>query len=86
MRLLQVPRRGHLRHARSSQQRGLAVIAATGGGPSSLAPRPATAMIPIVFVMGNLAPVRAGLVTSLNHPGANVTGLIPLMSLLVKRV
>ena len=28
-------------------------------------------MIPIVFVMGNLAPVRAGLVTSLNHPGAN---------------
>src|SRR4029077_20400813 len=34
----------------------------------------ATTMVPIVFVTG-LDPVRRGLVTSLNRPGSNVTGV-----------
>jgi ABC-type uncharacterized transport system substrate-binding protein len=51
----------------------VAAIAATGGIASVRAARSVTTTIPIVFTSGS-DPVGAGLVTSLNRPGGNVTG------------
>jgi ABC-type uncharacterized transport system substrate-binding protein len=53
-------------------RRGVAVIA--GNNFTLPAIRTATTTIPVVFV-GGVDPVRTGLVTSLNKPGGNVTGV-----------
>jgi putative tryptophan/tyrosine transport system substrate-binding protein len=52
----------------------VAVMLAIGGDASGLAAKSASATIPIVFAAG-ADPIRSCLVTSLRHPGGNITGV-----------
>jgi putative ABC transport system substrate-binding protein len=53
---------------------GVAVMVASGNVPAVLAAKAATTTIPIVFGCG-ADPIETGLVSSLEHPGGNITGV-----------
>jgi putative ABC transport system substrate-binding protein len=61
--------------------RKVAVIFAVGGSDPAKAAKAATSTIPIVFVSA-ADPIKAGIITSLNRPGGNVTGVSLLGSAL----
>jgi putative ABC transport system substrate-binding protein len=59
----------------------VALLFAAGGSPTAFAARSATSTIPIVFsAVGD--PVENGLVSSLNAPGGNITGMAAFVSAL----
>lgn len=60
--------------ARDLVRRRVDVILAPGSGVAAQAAKAATDTIPIVFSNAG-DPIRSGLVTSLSHPGGNITGV-----------
>jgi len=66
-------------------RRPVNVIVAVGGTASALSAKAATTAIPIVFNHGS-DPVKLGLVSSLNQPGGNVTGVSYLAASLVPKL
>lgn len=59
-------------------RRRVDVIVAAGGGIAAQTAKAATATIPIIILAGD-DPVRAGLVSSINRPGGNITGVVQLV-------
>jgi ABC-type uncharacterized transport system substrate-binding protein len=55
-------------------RRQVNVVVSAGGDPAAQVTKAATQTIPIVFVSGR-DPIEAGLVTRLNRPEANITGV-----------
>jgi putative ABC transport system substrate-binding protein len=62
-------------------ERKVAVIFAAGGSDPAKAAKAAAATIPIVFLSA-ADPVKAGIITSINRPGGNITGISLLGSTL----
>jgi putative ABC transport system substrate-binding protein len=61
-----------------------AIIATGGGAPSGRAAKVATTTIPVVFVVGG-DPIKFGLVSSINRPEGNVTGIAFLINELIPK-
>jgi putative ABC transport system substrate-binding protein len=61
-----------------------AIIVAVGGPAAALAAKSATETIPILFAIAG-DPVQLGLVSSINRPGGNATGVSTLFSSIVAK-